>query len=75
MLTAAGLPAESLLLRDATQRSWQRGLSQAVAVICDVVTATRLPAGCHAIPFRVVSEATLTHLLQAEADLHASAKM
>jgi len=69
MLTAAGLPAESLLLRDATQRNWQRGLTQTVAVICDVITAARLPAGCHAIPFRLVSEATLAQLLQAEADL------
>jgi DNA-binding transcriptional regulator YhcF (GntR family) len=71
MLTAAGLPAEALLLRDATRRGWQRGLSETAAVICDVVTASRLPAGCRAIPFRLVSEATLARLRQEEARLAA----
>jgi len=52
MLIAAGLPAEALLLRDARQARWRRGLEQATVLLCDAHTATRttLPKG----PYRVV---------------------
>jgi DNA-binding transcriptional regulator YhcF (GntR family) len=69
MLTAAGLPAECLVLRDTSKHRWQRGLKETVVVISDVITAARVPAGCRTICFRLVNEATLARLKQAEAQL------
>ena len=43
MLIAAGLPAESLLFRDAREADWRRGLSEASIILCDAATA-KLPA-------------------------------
>jgi DNA-binding transcriptional regulator YhcF (GntR family) len=67
MLTAAGLPAEALLLRDTGRRGWQRGLEQAAVVIADVVTAELVPAGVRTIPFRLVAELAIAELLRTEA--------
>ena len=67
MLTAAGLPAETLLLRDARRRGWQRGLEQAAVTIADVATAELVPAGVRTIPFRLVAESAIAELLRAEA--------
>lgn len=62
VLAAAGFHADSLLFRDAGQPHWQRGLKQTVAVVCDSVTATQLPAGCRAIPFALLSESSIAEL-------------
>ena len=61
-LTAAGFHADSLVFRDARESNWQRGLKQTAAVVCDSVTASALPPGCRAIPFLLVSQASLTEL-------------
>lgn len=62
MLQASGFHPDALLFRDARKTNWDRGLSQAAAVVCDIVTASRLPAGCRAIPFPLVSESSVAEL-------------
>lgn len=62
MLVAAGLAPECLLVRDATRPGWKRGLEAAAAVVCDAAIAQELPAGCHAIIFRLLGEPSLADL-------------
>ena len=62
MLNAAGFHPDALVFRDARKANWQRGLKQTTAVVCDSVTATELPAGCRAIPFPLLSEASIAEL-------------
>ena len=62
VLTAAGFQLDNLLLRDAREPRWQRGLEQTAAVICDLVTAAELPKRCRAIEFPVLSETSLAEL-------------
>jgi len=45
LLIAAGLAPESLLVRDAAQAGWKRGLDATSGVVCDAVTALELPPG------------------------------
>lgn len=69
MLNAAGFHSDSLLLRDAREPNWQRGLKQASAVVCDVLTQRELPKGCRAIPFPLLSDASAAELRACEAFL------
>jgi DNA-binding transcriptional regulator YhcF (GntR family) len=62
MLTAAGFATDALVLRDARQNGWRRGLSQTAAVVCDTVTEAKLPKGCRAIPFRLLSDEAVKEL-------------
>jgi hypothetical protein len=62
MLSAAGFHPDSLVLRDAREANWQRGLKQTAAVVCDSVTAKELPAGCRAIPFSLLAESSVREL-------------
>jgi DNA-binding transcriptional regulator YhcF (GntR family) len=62
ILTAAGFDPDTLLFRDAHKANWQRGLHQTAAVVCDTVTATKLPADCRAIPFPLLSESSIAEL-------------
>lgn len=64
MLVAAGLTPDTLVLRDARQRRWSRGLDQTAAVICDAFTATshKLPAGPRAIVFPLLADSARTEL-------------
>jgi GntR family transcriptional regulator len=71
MLVATGFDADSLLLRDAREKGWQRGVEQASAVVCDVVTAEELPRSVRAIPFRLLAEVSLAELLGLEASISA----
>lgn len=66
MLTAAGFSPDSLVFRDACAPEWQRGLKQTAAVVCDVLTAAELPAGCRAISFPLLSEASIAELRRFE---------
>jgi len=43
MLAAAGVPAEAVIFCDARSPGWQRGLSEASAILCDAYAAT-IPA-------------------------------
>lgn len=67
VLNAAGFHPDSLVFRDARVPNWQRGLKQTAAVVCDLLTAAELPAGCRAIPFALLSEASITELKRYEA--------
>jgi DNA-binding transcriptional regulator YhcF (GntR family) len=62
MLTAAGFHADSLVLRDARESNWHRGLKQAAAVVCDSLTAADLPLGCRPIPFSLLSQQSIDEL-------------
>jgi len=66
VLTAAGFSSDSLVFRDAREPDWHRGLKQTAAVVCDILTAADLPAGCRAIPFSLLSEASITELRRFE---------
>ena len=67
MLIAAGMSPGSLLVRDATQPGWKRGLTETAAVVCDAVTAPELPPGCHPIVFRLFDAPCLARLREREA--------
>jgi DNA-binding transcriptional regulator YhcF (GntR family) len=62
VLNAAGFHPDSLVFRDAREATWQRGLKQTIAVVCDSLTATELPQGCRAIPFSLLSTASIAEL-------------
>jgi DNA-binding transcriptional regulator YhcF (GntR family) len=62
VLNAAGFHPDSLVFRDAREPNWQRGLKQTAAVVSDLLTAAELPAGCRAIPFALLSEASIAEL-------------
>jgi GntR family transcriptional regulator len=66
VLTAAGFHPDSLVFRDARDPHWQRGLKQTAAVVCDLLTAAELPAGCRPIPFSLLSEASIAELQRYE---------
>lgn len=66
MFTAAGFDSDSLVFRDARQPNWHRGLKATAAVVCDSLTAAELPAGCRAIPFALLSEASIDELRRCE---------
>jgi len=66
MLSAAGFHPDSLVLQDVRKPNWQRGLKQTAAVVCDSVTARELPAGCRAIPFSLLAEASIDELRRYE---------
>jgi len=62
MLVAAGLSPESLLVRDATQPGWKRGLEGTAGVVCDQVTALELPAGVFPMRFRLLDADSIAPL-------------
>jgi DNA-binding transcriptional regulator YhcF (GntR family) len=66
VLTAAGFHPDCLVLRDAREPHWQRGLKQTAAVVCDLLTAAELPEGCRPIPFCVLSETSIAELRRYE---------
>lgn len=66
MLVAAGLDPESLLVRDATQAGWKRGLDATAGVVCDSETALELPAGVFPLRFTLLDEPTLAELRRSE---------
>ena len=66
MLVAAGFDTDSLIFRDARKPGWERPLRETTAVVCDALTATRLPKPLRAIPFALLSEASLEELRRYE---------
>jgi len=73
MLIAAGLKPENLLVRDATQPGWKRGLEATSAVLCDAALARELPKKCFAIVFRLIAQRSIEQLRTMEAALEGSA--
>lgn len=72
VLVAAGFDADSLVMRVRGEEGWTDGLDVAAAVVCDAATAQYLPEKARAVVFRLVSEASLTHLRALEAEISAS---
>ncbi len=66
VLTAAGFHPDSLVIRDAREPDWQRGLKTTAAVVCDVLTGAELPAGIRVLPFSLLSEASIAELRRFE---------
>jgi GntR family transcriptional regulator len=73
LLIAAGLSPESLLVRDATQPGWKRGLDATSGVVCDAVTALELPAGVFPLRFTLLDQPTLAGLRRQEETISSSA--
>jgi hypothetical protein len=67
MIVAVGLAPDNLLVRDATQPGWKRGLESASAVICDAALAGELPRGCFPLVFRLLNDASIAKLREVEA--------
>ncbi len=66
MLIAAGLPPQSLLIRDATKSGWKRGLEATSGVVCDAVTALEMPPGVFPMRFTLLDKAALAELRSQE---------
>lgn len=62
VLIAAGLHPDTLTFRDARDRGWAKGVNSAALVITDSVTARKLPIGCEARVFRVISDSSIAEL-------------
>jgi len=62
MLIAAGVAAQGLLLRNAHDPEWHRGLRETAVVVCDTVTAKQLPKACRAICFPLLAENAIKSL-------------
>jgi GntR family transcriptional regulator len=73
LLIAAGLSPESLLVRDATEPNWKRGLEATSGVVCDAVTALELPEGAFPLRFTLLDGQTLDGLRRQEERVSASA--
>ena len=61
MLISVGFAGEAIVLRDVRCADWEAGLTAVAAVICDSLTATRLPAGARAIVFPLLARGALEH--------------
>jgi len=72
LLIAAGLPPESLVVRDATEAGWKRGLEATSGVVCDAVTALDLPEGVYPLRFTLLDAQTLDKLRKQEERVSAS---
>jgi DNA-binding transcriptional regulator YhcF (GntR family) len=66
MLLAAGFDDSAVLLRDGRQANWKRGLDSVAAVICDSLTAKKLPKAYRAIVFPMVSPDSIQELTKLE---------
>jgi GntR family transcriptional regulator len=73
MLVAAGLPADTLLVRDANESGWERGLEETVGVVVDSVTERELPAGVHPMRFTLLDADGMAQLRAMEAASRAAA--
>jgi len=66
MLIAAGFPPECLVLRDASEPNWQRGLKQVAAIVCDSLTASQLDGLPRVLVFPLLAESSLKQLREYE---------
>ena len=62
ILLAAALDPEAIEFRDAREPGWRDGLRVCEFVICDVVTAPRVPAQCTKRLIRVLSDSSIAEL-------------
>ena len=66
MLVAAGFDPDCLIVRDARQTGWRKGIEQAAGVVCDSAIAAELPRGAYAIVFPIISDAAIEDLRRCE---------
>jgi DNA-binding transcriptional regulator YhcF (GntR family) len=62
MLVAAGFSADALVVRDTREADWRVGLGELAGVVCDSLTATKLPGTVDAIVFSLLTERSLQDL-------------
>jgi len=64
MLVSAGISPDALVVRDAREPGWQKGLQQTAAILCDTATARKggLPKGPAQIVFALISDETRAEL-------------
>lgn len=62
VLVAANVEADALLLRSTKEANWQKGLKDAVMIICDSLTAQAFDGDPRIRPFRLVSDNSLDEL-------------
>lgn len=62
MLIAAEIDPDSLSLRDARVRGWQKGLSSSAFVITDALVAREIDAGVRTRIFRIIADSSLAEL-------------
>jgi GntR family transcriptional regulator len=62
ILTGVGLDPTAFDIRDARKKGWDRGLDRKTFLITDSLTATRVPAECKPIEFRIVSDESIEEL-------------
>lgn len=62
MLLAAGIKTEQIVLRDAREANWQKGLIECRFVISDSLTAKQLPKNWDVRVFRLISDYSLAEL-------------
>jgi GntR family transcriptional regulator len=62
ILVAAGIDSDSLSIRNAPERGWQRGLKSAALVVTDSVMVRELPAGCEVSLFTILSDSSLDEI-------------
>lgn len=62
MLVAAQIDGESLIVRNTKHENWQNGLHSASMIICDVLTATKIPNLKNLRPFPLIADESLEQL-------------
>ncbi len=68
ILVAAGLDPDSLSIRNAQERGWQRGLKSAALVVTDSVMVRELPTGCEVSLFTILSDSSLDEVRRISKD-------
>jgi hypothetical protein len=48
--------------RDVRKPDWQRGFRESTVVVCDVVTAKRVPQSCRVVSFSLLAQSSIEHL-------------
>jgi DNA-binding transcriptional regulator YhcF (GntR family) len=62
MLVASGIDSDALVIRDAHKAGWKNSLRGTVAVVCDSLTASKLPPATRALVYRLLSDAAIADL-------------
>jgi GntR family transcriptional regulator len=63
-LLAARVESDALVMRDAGEPDWKKGLSKASLIICDSATAKEFPVDERVRVFRLIADASLDELRQ-----------
>ena len=61
-LLAARIEPDALVVRDASEPNWKKGLSEVSLIICDSATATEFPDDERVRIFRLIADASLDEL-------------